>query len=86
MARPTTERIAVRLLLIAAALVFLALFLVLPLAIVFQQALEKGLAAYVDPARKERRTVHAVGDGTFVVDGRKLDRRRMMASRLPAGV
>lgn len=46
----------------------------------------EGVAAYVDPARKERRTVHAVGDGTFVVDGRKLDRRRMMASRLPAGV
>jgi flavin reductase (DIM6/NTAB) family NADH-FMN oxidoreductase RutF len=46
----------------------------------------EGLAAYVDSARKEKRTVHAVGDGTFVVDGRKLDRRRMMASRLPAGV
>src|SRR5512139_3271512 len=30
----------------------------------------EGLAAYIDSARKERRTVHAVGDGTFVVDGR----------------
>ncbi len=27
--------------------------------------------------------VHAVGDGTFVVDGRKLDRKKMMASKLP---
>ena len=46
----------------------------------------EGLAAYIDPGRKERRTVHAVGDGTFVVDGRKLDRRKMMAARLPGGL
>jgi len=45
----------------------------------------EGVAAYVDTARKERRTVHAVGDGTFIVDGRKLDRRKMMASKIPAG-
>lgn len=45
----------------------------------------EGVAAYVDPARKEKRTIHAVGDGTFVVDGRKLDRRKMMASKLPPG-
>jgi flavin reductase (DIM6/NTAB) family NADH-FMN oxidoreductase RutF len=46
----------------------------------------EAIAAYADPARKERRTVHAVGDGTFVVDGRKLDRRKMMASKLPEGI
>jgi flavin reductase (DIM6/NTAB) family NADH-FMN oxidoreductase RutF len=46
----------------------------------------EGLAAYVDSAREERRTLHAVGDGTFIVDGRKLDRRKMMASKTPAGV
>jgi flavin reductase (DIM6/NTAB) family NADH-FMN oxidoreductase RutF len=46
----------------------------------------EGVAAYFDPARKEKRTIHAVGDGTFVVDGRKLDRRKMMASKIPAGV
>lgn len=46
----------------------------------------KALAAHVDADRKERRTLHAVGDGTFVVDGRKLDRRKMMASKLPAGI
>jgi flavin reductase (DIM6/NTAB) family NADH-FMN oxidoreductase RutF len=46
----------------------------------------QGVAAYVDPARKERRTVHAVGDGRFIVDGRRLDRRRMMAAKLPEGV
>ena len=46
----------------------------------------EGVAAYIDTARKEKRTVHAVGDGTFIVDGRKIDRRKMMASKLPSGV
>jgi flavin reductase (DIM6/NTAB) family NADH-FMN oxidoreductase RutF len=46
----------------------------------------EGVAAYMNPARKEKRTIHAVGDGTFIVDGRKLDRKKMMASKLPAGV
>ena len=45
----------------------------------------EAVAAYIDTARKERRTVHAVGDGTFIVDGRKIDRRRMMASKIPFG-
>lgn len=46
----------------------------------------EGVAAYVDSSRKEKRTIHAIGDGTFVVDGRKLDRRRMMRSKIPAGI
>ena len=46
----------------------------------------EAVAAYVDTARKEKRTVHAVGDGTFIVDGRKIDRKEMMASKLPSGV
>jgi flavin reductase (DIM6/NTAB) family NADH-FMN oxidoreductase RutF len=46
----------------------------------------EAVAAYIDSARKEKRTIHAVGDGTFIVDGRKIDRRKMMASRLPPGV
>ena len=46
----------------------------------------EAVAAYIDTARKEKRTVHAVGDGTFIVDGRRIDRRKMMASRLPDGV
>jgi flavin reductase (DIM6/NTAB) family NADH-FMN oxidoreductase RutF len=45
-----------------------------------------GVAAYFDGSRKEKRTLHAIGDGTFVVDGRKLDRRRMMRSKIPDGV
>ena len=46
----------------------------------------EGVAAYFDSSRKEKRTIHAIGDGTFIVDGRKLDRRRMMRSKIPAGV
>jgi flavin reductase (DIM6/NTAB) family NADH-FMN oxidoreductase RutF len=46
----------------------------------------EGIAAYVDDERQERRTIHAVGDGTFIVDGRKIDRRKMMASKLPPNV
>jgi flavin reductase (DIM6/NTAB) family NADH-FMN oxidoreductase RutF len=45
-----------------------------------------GVAAYFDRARKEKRMIHAVGDGTFIVDGRKIDRRKMMRSKLPAGL
>lgn len=44
------------------------------------------LSKVFDSARKERRVVHAVGDGTFIVDGRRIDRRKMMASKLPTGV
>lgn len=46
----------------------------------------EAVAAHENPTRRERRTVHAVGDGTFIVDGRRLDRRKMMASKLPTGV
>jgi flavin reductase (DIM6/NTAB) family NADH-FMN oxidoreductase RutF len=46
----------------------------------------EGVAAWFDAARKEQRTLHAVGDGTFIADGRKLDRRKMMRSKIPAGV
>lgn len=46
----------------------------------------KGVAAYVDSARKEKRMIHAVGDGTFIVDGRKMDRKEMMRSKLPDGL
>lgn len=44
----------------------------------------EAVAAYMDRSRKEKRMLHAVGDGTFIVDGRRLDRRTMMASKLPA--
>lgn len=46
----------------------------------------EGVAAYRNSARREKRTVHAVGDGSFIVDGRRLDRRKMMAAKLPPGL
>jgi len=46
----------------------------------------EGVAAYIDNARKEKRTLHAVGDGTFIVDGRKIDRKEMMQAKLPSGI
>ena len=45
----------------------------------------EGIKAWIDPDRKERRTFHANGDGTFVVDGRTLNLRKRML-KLPPGV
>lgn len=44
----------------------------------------EAVAAYIDNDRQEKRTVHAVGDGTFIVNGDKIDRKKMMASKLPS--
>ena len=46
----------------------------------------EGMAAYFDSLRNEKRMLHAVGDGTFIVDGQRIDRREMMRSKLPDGV
>ena len=46
----------------------------------------EAVAAHVSTGRKETRILHAIGDGTFVADGRRLDRRKAMASKLPPGV
>ena len=46
----------------------------------------EAVAAWFDHSRKEQRTVHAVGDGTFIVDGRRLNRREMMLAKIPPGV
>ncbi|OGA16820.1 MAG: flavin reductase [Betaproteobacteria bacterium RIFCSPLOWO2_02_FULL_66_14] len=46
----------------------------------------EAVAAHLDAARREKRTIHAVGDGTFIVDGRRIDRRKRMASKIPCGV
>jgi hypothetical protein len=42
--------------------------------------------AWIDSDRKERRTIHANGDGTFIVDGRTVSYRKLMLSKLPPGV
>ncbi len=46
----------------------------------------EGVAAYFDAAREDKRILHAVGDGTFIVDGATLDRKEMMRAKLPPGV
>jgi len=46
----------------------------------------EGVAAHFDSSRKEKRTVHAIGDGTFIVDGRRLNRKKMMWPKIPAGL
>ncbi len=38
----------------------------------------EGVKAWIDSERKERRTFHANGDGTFVVDGRTLNLKKRM--------
>jgi flavin reductase (DIM6/NTAB) family NADH-FMN oxidoreductase RutF len=45
-----------------------------------------GLAAWVDSARSEKRCFHAVGDGRFITDGERINHRRIMLEKLPAGV
>jgi sulfate transport system permease protein len=50
--RATTEPLAVKLLLTATAVAFLAVFLVVPLVAVFHEALSKGLAAYLGALRE----------------------------------
>lgn len=45
-----------------------------------------GVYAWIDTRRKERRTFHANGDGTFVVDGKTVDHRELMAAKIPPGV
>jgi flavin reductase (DIM6/NTAB) family NADH-FMN oxidoreductase RutF len=42
--------------------------------------------AWIDPKRRERRMFHAVGDGTFIADGRKFSHRELMRAKLPPGV
>jgi len=42
--------------------------------------------AWIDTERKERRTFHANGDGTFVVDGRTIDHRELMLAKIPPGI
>jgi flavin reductase (DIM6/NTAB) family NADH-FMN oxidoreductase RutF len=46
----------------------------------------EGVAAHFDSDREEKRMIHAVGDGTFIVDGRRIDRKEMMRSKLPGGL
>lgn len=46
----------------------------------------QGVRAWIDESKKERRTFHANGDGTFVVDGETISLRHLMEDKLPDGV
>lgn len=46
----------------------------------------EGLRAWIDPESHKRRAFHALGDGTFVADGRRFNHRALMAEKLPPGV
>lgn len=46
----------------------------------------EAVRAWVEPRRRERRTFHAVGDGSFVADGRRFSLRELMRAKLPPGV
>ena len=46
----------------------------------------EAVAAHRASSPRDSRTLHAVGDGTFIVDGRRLDRRKQMKGKIPAGV
>ena len=45
-----------------------------------------GVGAWLDTRREERRTLHAIGDGRFIVDGEIINLREQMAAKLPPGV
>ena len=41
---------------------------------------------WVNEKHKDKRFFHAIGDGRFIVDGKKINHRRIMADKLPEGV
>lgn len=45
-----------------------------------------GIAAWIDDKRKEKRIFHAAGDGTFNVQGRRINYKKLMLNKLPDGV
>lgn len=45
----------------------------------------KGIQLWENPLKKERRIIHANGDGTFFADGEFFNFRKEMRSRLPDG-
>ncbi len=46
----------------------------------------QGVRAWLDQERTERRTFHANGDGTFVVDGNTINLRSLMEEKIPPRV
>jgi flavin reductase (DIM6/NTAB) family NADH-FMN oxidoreductase RutF len=46
----------------------------------------EGVAAWHNPSHKDKRLLHAIGDGTFTADGEVFHRRARMGDKLPPGV
>lgn len=46
----------------------------------------EGINAWIDEKKKEKKLLHAVGDGTFIVDGKKIDLKKVMKAKIPPGV
>ena len=46
----------------------------------------EALNAWAGKNIKNKKTFHAVGDGTFIADGRRFSHRKIMRSKLPQGV
>ena len=46
----------------------------------------EALAAHVREEWENAAMLHAVGDGTFIADGERFDRREAMRSKLPPGL
>ena len=44
------------------------------------------VAAWINEKQKSPKFFHAVGDGRFVIDGKVINHRRIMAGKLPEGV
>jgi flavin reductase (DIM6/NTAB) family NADH-FMN oxidoreductase RutF len=44
------------------------------------------VTAWIDDKHKEQRFFHAIGDGGFIVDGEKINYRKIMMAKLPDGV
>ena len=42
--------------------------------------------AWIDEKRTSPRFFHAIGDGRFIVDGKKINHREIMIDKLPAGI
>lgn len=46
----------------------------------------KGVNAWINPKKKDKRLFHAAGDGTFFADGERLNYRKVMKDKLPPGM
>jgi len=45
-----------------------------------------GLCAWISGSLKDKRFIHAIGDGSFTVDGCRINHRKLMLDKLPSGV